>query len=53
MIPGVPALSVPQMEPLHVTAINIESGAGPVVIAQNYRNIRLHGLTDTILTTYK
>ncbi|RVE44080.1 hypothetical protein evm_011273 [Chilo suppressalis] len=50
---GVPSLSVPSMEPLHVSAINIDSGAGPVVITQNYKNIKLHGLTDTILTTYK
>ncbi|CAG9791151.1 unnamed protein product [Diatraea saccharalis] len=50
---GVPSLSVPPMEPLHVSTINIDSGAGPVVITQNYKNIKLHGLTDTILTTYK
>ncbi|XP_075984019.1 juvenile hormone binding protein 12 [Anticarsia gemmatalis] len=50
---GIPSLSVPQMEPLHVSGINIESGAGPVVITQNYRNIALHGLTDSVLTSYK
>ncbi|KAG6457843.1 hypothetical protein O3G_MSEX010520 [Manduca sexta] len=50
---GISSLSVPQMEPLHVSGINIESGAGPVVITQNYKNIKLHGLTDSILTTYK
>ncbi|KAM3957869.1 protein takeout [Aphomia sociella] len=50
---GIPSLSVPSMEPLKVSGINIESGAGPVVITQNYKNIKLYGLTDTILTTYK
>ncbi|XP_059054778.1 protein takeout [Achroia grisella] len=50
---GIPSLSVPPMEPLKVSAINIDSGAGPVVITQNYKNIKLYGLTDTKLTTYK
>ncbi|KAI5638763.1 hypothetical protein NE865_08647 [Phthorimaea operculella] len=50
---GIPSLSVPPLEPLLVSSINIESGAGPVVITQNYRNIKLHGLTDSVLTTYK
>ncbi|XP_064292734.1 protein takeout isoform X2 [Plodia interpunctella] len=50
---GIPSLGVPPMEPLHVAGINISSGAGPVVISQNYRNIKLHGLTDSLLTTYK
>ncbi|KAL4705870.1 hypothetical protein ACJJTC_019305 [Scirpophaga incertulas] len=50
---GVPSLSVPRMEPLHVASINIDSGAGPVVITQDYKNIKLHGLTDSVLTTYK
>ncbi|XP_063832850.1 protein takeout [Ostrinia nubilalis] len=50
---GIPSLSVPRMEPLHVAAINIDSGAGPVVITQNYKNIKLHGLTNSKLTTYK
>ncbi|KAJ2937935.1 hypothetical protein O0L34_g14208 [Tuta absoluta] len=50
---GIPSLSVPPLEPLQVSSINIESGAGPVVIAQNYKNIKLHGLTDSVLTTYK
>ncbi|XP_035448948.1 protein takeout [Spodoptera frugiperda] len=50
---GIPSLSVPQMEPLHVSSINVGSGSGPVVITQMYRNIKLHGLTDTVLTLYK
>lgn len=50
---GIPSLSVPQMEPLFVTGINIDSGAGPVVITQNYKNIKLYGLTDSVLTSYK
>ncbi|CAG9558885.1 unnamed protein product [Danaus chrysippus] len=53
MVEGIPALSVPPLEPLFVSGMNIESGAGPVTITQNYRNIKLHGLTDSILTTYK
>lgn len=53
MFPGIPSLSVPQMEPLHVSSINVGSGSGPVVITQMYRNIKLHGLTDTVLTLYK
>ncbi|KAJ0173352.1 hypothetical protein K1T71_011528 [Dendrolimus kikuchii] len=40
-------------EPLFVSGINIESGAGPVVITQNYKNIKLYGLTDSVLTSYK
>ncbi|CAG5047340.1 unnamed protein product [Parnassius apollo] len=50
---GIPALSVPPLEPLRVSGMTIESGAGPVVISQIYRNIQLHGLTDSILTLYK
>ncbi|CAK1590042.1 unnamed protein product [Parnassius mnemosyne] len=50
---GIPELSVPPLEPLLVSGMNIESGAGPVVINQIYRNIQLHGLTDSILTLYK
>ncbi|KAI8441747.1 hypothetical protein MSG28_005445 [Choristoneura fumiferana] len=50
---GIPALAVPPLEPLLVAAINIHSGAGPVVLSQNYRHIQLHGLASTILTTYK
>ncbi|CAH0595031.1 unnamed protein product [Chrysodeixis includens] len=50
---GIASLAVPQMEPLLVSSINIDSGAGPVVITQNYRNIKLHGLTDSVLTSYK
>lgn len=50
---GISSLSVPQMEPLHVSGMNIDSGAGPVVITQNYKNIKIHGLTDSLLTTYK
>ncbi|KAI8441751.1 hypothetical protein MSG28_005449 [Choristoneura fumiferana] len=49
----IPALAVPPLEPLLVAAINIHSGAGPVVLSQNYRHIQLHGLASTILTTYK
>ncbi|CAH2093367.1 unnamed protein product [Euphydryas editha] len=50
---GVPALSVPPLEPLHVSGMNIDAGVGPVVLTQNYRGIKLHGLTDSIITTYK
>ncbi|XP_049879586.1 protein takeout-like [Pectinophora gossypiella] len=50
---GIPLLSVPPLEPLQVSVINIDSGAGPVTITQNYRNIKLHGLTDSVLTFYK
>ncbi|XP_072934105.1 protein takeout [Epargyreus clarus] len=53
MTKGIPDLSVPPLEPLRVSGMNIESGAGPVTITQNYRNIQLHGLTDSILTSYK
>lgn len=51
--PGVPSLSVPSMEPLHVSGITIESGAGPVRISQIYKNVRLHGLTTSKLNNYK
>ncbi|KAH9640854.1 hypothetical protein HF086_014440 [Spodoptera exigua] len=47
---GIPSLSVPPMEPLHVNSINVDSGSGPVVITQMYKNIKLHGLTNTLLT---
>nr|XP_026501367.1 protein takeout-like [Vanessa tameamea] len=50
---GIPALKVPALEPLLVSGMDIDSGSGPVVISQNYRRIKLHGLTDSILTTYK
>ncbi|XP_063388886.1 protein takeout [Cydia fagiglandana] len=50
---GIPELGVPSIEPLHVAAINIQSGVGPIVLAQNYRKIQLHGLAETTLTTYK
>ncbi|CAK1552404.1 unnamed protein product [Leptosia nina] len=50
---GVMELSVPPLEPLSVSGMNIEAGAGPVVITQNYKNIRLSGLTDSIITNYK
>ncbi|XP_045503220.1 protein takeout-like [Colias croceus] len=50
---GIPTLSVPPLEPLAVSGMNIEAGAGPVTITQNYKNIRLHGLTDSVLTSYK
>ncbi|XP_047522660.1 protein takeout [Pieris napi] len=50
---GVSELAVPPLEPLAVSGMNIEAGAGPVVIAQNYKNIQLHGLTDTVVTNYK
>ncbi|XP_034827661.1 protein takeout-like [Maniola hyperantus] len=50
---GIPLLSVPPLEPLLVSGMNIESGAGPVVITQIYKAIKIHGLTDSILTTYK
>ncbi|PZC80660.1 hypothetical protein B5X24_HaOG214227 [Helicoverpa armigera] len=50
---GIPSLSVPQMEPLHVNSIDVDSGSGPVVITQMYKNIKLHGLTDSVLTLYK
>ncbi|XP_013168050.1 PREDICTED: protein takeout-like [Papilio xuthus] len=53
MTKGIPALSVPPLEPLLVSGMNIETGAGPVVISQVYRNIQLHGLTDSRLTSYK
>lgn len=53
MTNGIPQLGVPPLEPLAVTEINIESGIGPVTIAQNYRNIKINGLTDSILTSYK
>ncbi|XP_026313448.1 protein takeout [Hyposmocoma kahamanoa] len=50
---GIPSLGVPALEPLLVSSIDIGAGAGPVVIMQNYRRIKLHGLTDSVLTTYK
>lgn len=50
---GIPNLSVPPLEPLQVAAINIDSGAGPVTITQNYRNIKIHGLPDSVVTSYK
>ncbi|CAB3222255.1 unnamed protein product [Arctia plantaginis] len=50
---GIQSLSVPQLEPLLVNAINVDSGSGPVVITQDYRNIKLYGLTDSVLTSYK
>ncbi|CAH2237171.1 protein takeout [Pararge aegeria] len=50
---GIPSLSVPPLEPLLVSGMNIESGAGPVVITQIYKAIKMHGLTDSILTYYK
>lgn len=50
---GIASLAIPQMEPLLIAAINIDSGAGPVTITQNYKKIKLHGLTDSVLTTYK
>ncbi|KPJ13402.1 Protein takeout [Papilio machaon] len=53
MTKGIPALSVPPLEPLLVSGMNIETGAGPVVISQVYHNIQLHGLTDSRLTSYK
>ncbi|XP_023941992.1 protein takeout [Bicyclus anynana] len=50
---GIPQLSVPPLEPLLVSGMNIESGAGPVLITQIYKAIKIHGLTDSILTSYK
>ncbi|XP_041972265.1 protein takeout-like [Aricia agestis] len=50
---GVPSLSVPALEPLRLAALAVQAGAGPVVIRQEYRDIRLHGLTDSQLLTYK
>ncbi|KOB78310.1 Takeout/JHBP like protein, partial [Operophtera brumata] len=41
------------MEPLLVSGMTIDSGAGPVMLSQIYKNIKLHGLTDSLLTTYK
>ncbi|GBP20736.1 Protein takeout [Eumeta japonica] len=50
---GIPSLSVPPMEPLLVSSVEIKSGGGPVLVTQSYRDIKLHGLTDSTLTTYK
>lgn len=50
---GIPSLAVPALEPLLVSGMNIDAGVGPVTITQNYRAIKLHGLTDSVITTYK
>ncbi|XP_037974549.2 protein takeout [Plutella xylostella] len=50
---GIPSLSVPPLEPLLVSSMRVQSGAGPVSLTQSYSRVQLHGLTDSVLTTYK
>lgn len=50
---GLPTLGIGPLQPLAISEINIGQGNGPVNIRQDYTNIKLHGLCDSVLTTYK
>lgn len=46
-------IGLPPMEPLPIPALIIGEGKGPVNVQQNFKNVKLHGLTDsTVLSSF-
>ena len=50
---GAPEVGIKSLEPLEITALTIGEGTGPVNVQQNFRNIKLHGLTKSKVLNYK
>ncbi|XP_045467270.1 protein takeout-like [Harmonia axyridis] len=49
LINPTPELGLASLDPLLIPALTIGAGSGPVNVAQNFKNIKLHGLTKSIV----
>jgi hypothetical protein len=51
--PGAPELGLDSFEPLLISSLIIGEGSGPVNVQQNFKNVKLHGLTGSIVSKHK
>ncbi|XP_044764566.1 circadian clock-controlled protein daywake-like [Coccinella septempunctata] len=49
LINPAPEVGLTSLDPLLIPALTIGAGSGPVNVAQNFKNIKLHGLTGSIV----
>jgi hypothetical protein len=50
---GAPELGLDSFEPLLISSLIIGEGSGPVNVQQNFKNVKLHGLTGSIVSKHK
>ncbi|KAF5281779.1 hypothetical protein FQR65_LT14526 [Abscondita terminalis] len=48
---GLPEFNFPSIEPIEIEALTIEQGANAVHMVQNYKNVKLHGISKAKLNT--
>lgn len=49
---GVPELGLKPLDPLDISSLTIEEGTGPVNVKQNFKNVKLYGISTTKVTKY-
>lgn len=49
---GAQEIGLKPLDPLDISSLRIGEGSGPVNVAQNFRNVKLHGISTTKVTKY-
>lgn len=52
-VSGAPEVGLNRLEPLDISSLTIGQGNGPVNVQQNFKNVKLHGLTGSKINVYK
>ncbi|XP_031332049.1 protein takeout-like [Photinus pyralis] len=50
---GIPELNFPPFEPFEIPSMSIQAGHSAVQVVQNYKNLKLHGLSESIVDDAK